>query len=75
MIRPTPKDRASCTCHGVANVRPHAPAVSCFAHTCGAIVVFACGASSTPADAAQSAITATFDSRAARSTVNRGVHI
>jgi len=75
MIRPTPKDRASCTCHGVANVRPQAPAVSCFAHTCGAIVVFACGASSTPADFAQSAITATFDSIAARSTVNKGVDI
>ena len=45
MIRPTPKDRASCTCHGVASVIPHAPASSWRAHTCGAIVVLPCGAS------------------------------
>ena len=75
MIRPTPKDRASCTCHGVASVIPHAPASSCRAHTCGAIVVLPCGASRTPADRAQSAITATFDSSAARSTVSSGVDI
>ena len=65
MIRPTPNDRASCTCHGVASVIPHAPASSCCAQTCGAIVVLPCGARRTPADRAQSAITDTFESSAA----------
>ncbi len=73
MIRPTPNDRATCTCHGVARVMPHAPASSWRDQICGAIVVFPCGASSTPDDRAHSAITATFDSIAARSTVNNGV--
>src|SRR6266545_4337706 len=50
-----------------------APAASCRCHSAGAIVVFPCGASSTPAAAHQSAIAVRLCARADSSRVSSGV--
>ena len=73
MMRRMPNDRASCTCHPVASVIPHAPASSSCFQSCGAIVVLPCGASSSPRSDVQAAIVATLCAIAARSSVSSGV--
>jgi len=46
------------SCCTLATVIPHAPAASCWAKICGAIVVLPCGASRTPVAAVKSRIQA-----------------
>ena len=56
ITRRTPKRTQTPSCCTLATVMPQAPAASCCAKICGAIVVLPCGASSTPVAAVKSRI-------------------
>ena len=71
--RRTPNSRATISCAKLATVMPHAPRLSCSAHSCGAMVVFPCGASSTPWEAHQSASRSALARSAPSSSVSSGV--
>ena len=73
MIVSMPAARAICTCQAVARVSAVAPFRNIRAHMVGDIVVFPCGASSSPRSDVQRCIAARLRSTTALSTVSTGV--